>query len=86
MPSIVTDKPFASITDYPEVANDYAYTFKAMKALTFDIWLASHASQFALHIKHKPDDVYNPSAFIDRAGYDAQLNDLQKKFEEKLKQ
>ena len=86
MPTIVTEKSFSSITSYPEVANDYAYTFKAMKNLSFDIWLASHASQFDLHKKHQPGDAYNPSAFFDRVGYDAELNDLQKKFEEKLKQ
>jgi metallo-beta-lactamase class B len=85
MPTIVTDKPFKAITDYPGIAKDYAYTFNAMKNLSFDIWLASHASQFDLHKKHKSGDAYDPAAFFDRAGYDAELNDLQKEFEEKLR-
>jgi len=85
MPTIVTDKPFATITDYPDVADDYAYTLKAMKNIKFDIWLASHASQFKLHDKHKPGDTYNPAAFKDQAGYDAALSDLQKQYEEKVK-
>ena len=84
MPTIVTDKPFAAITTYPEIAKDYAYTLQVMKNIRFDIWLASHASQFKLHDKHKPGDVYNPSAFIDQAGYDAALNDLQKQYDEKM--
>jgi len=86
MPSIVTDKSFNEVKSYPEIEKDYAYTFKAMKTLTFDIWVASHASQFNLHDKHKPGDAYNPAAFIDQAGYDTALSDLQKEFYKKLKQ
>ena len=85
LPTIVTDKPFASVTTYPEISGDYAYTLEAMKNISFDIWLASHASQFKLHDKHKPGDAYNPAAFIDRAGYDAALSDLQKQYDEKIK-
>ena len=84
MPTIVTDKPFNSIADYPSIAKDYAYTFNAMKNLHFDIWLASHASQFDLHKKHHPGDAYNPAAFFDRAGYDTELNDLKKAFDKKI--
>jgi metallo-beta-lactamase class B len=86
MPTIVTDKSFKDISTYTEIEKDYAYTFKAMKTLTFDIWVASHASQFNLHDKHKPGDDYNPAAFIDQAGYDSALSDLQKQYEKKVKQ
>lgn len=86
MPSIVTDKPFGEISNYPEIKNDYAYTLKAMKNISFDLWLASHASQFNLHSKHQPGDAYNPAAFADRAGYDAALADLQQDYDKKLKQ
>jgi metallo-beta-lactamase class B len=86
MPTIVTDKLFLKIDSYPKIADDYAYTFKAMKNISFDIWLASHASQFKLHAKHKPGGVYDPAAFIDREGYDAQLSDLQKQFDKKMQQ
>lgn len=84
MPTIVTDKKFDDIAAYPGIANDYAYTLKAMKNLVFDIWVASHASQFDLHSKHKPGDAYNPAAFRDRAGYDGQLADLQKQYDNHL--
>ncbi|MBC7688944.1 MAG: GOB family subclass B3 metallo-beta-lactamase, partial [Aquabacterium sp.] len=86
LPTIVTDKPFATITNYPNVAADYAYTFKAMQNIPFDLWLASHASQFDMHDKHKPGDAYNPAAFKDQAGYNAALNDLQKAYEKKIAQ
>jgi len=84
MPTIITDKSFSGIPAYPSIANDYAYTFDAMKKLSFDIWLAPHANQFELERKHKPDDAYNPAAFMDRKGYDALLNDLQDQFLKKL--
>jgi metallo-beta-lactamase class B len=86
MPTIVTDKSFAELTTYPEAAGDYAYTLKAMKNISFDIWVASHAGQFELHEKHKPGDAYNPAAFKDQAGYDASMSDLQKDYDKKMKQ
>ncbi|HVT84168.1 MAG TPA: subclass B3 metallo-beta-lactamase [Chitinophagaceae bacterium] len=86
MPTIVTDKPFNAIADYPGIAKDYAYTLAAMKNLSFDIWLASHASQFDLQKKHHPGDAYDPAAFFDRAGYDAELNDLKREFDKKMQQ
>lgn len=86
MPSIVTDSSFANISSYPAIAADYAYTFNAMKNISFDIWLSSHASQFNMHDKHKPGDAYNPAAFKDQPGYDAALSNLQKKYEVKMKQ
>jgi metallo-beta-lactamase class B len=84
LPTIVIEKPFADVTAYPGISADYAYTFKAMKNISFDLWLASHASQFKLHHKHHPGDAYNPAAFRDRAGYDTALNDLQKQYEKKI--
>jgi metallo-beta-lactamase class B len=84
MPSIVTEKKFSEIPAYPQIEKDYAYTLNALKKLSFDIWLSSHASQFGLHEKHKPGDKYSPAAFIDRAGYDKVLNSLQLEFDKKI--
>jgi len=85
LPSIIIDKPFAAVTAYPTIASDYAYTLKSMKNISFDIWLASHASQFKLHDKHKPGDTYNPAAFVDQQGYDTAINSLQKQYDDKIK-
>jgi metallo-beta-lactamase class B len=84
LPSIVVDEKFSEVKDYPKIAADYAYTLAGLKKVTFDIWLASHASQFNLHEKHKPGDAYNPAAFFDRKGYDEALSDLQKDYEKKI--
>jgi len=86
MPTIVTEKSFSAVAGYPGIAKDYAYTLKAMKDISFDIWLASHASQFNMHNKHQPGDAYNPVAFKDQVGYDTMINDLQKQYDEKVKQ
>lgn len=85
MPTIVTDRSFDAIPAYPEISKDYAYTLKAMQQLKFDLWVASHASQFSLHSKHLPGDAYNPSAFKDRKGYDKLLEELQQDYEEHIK-
>ncbi|RQO70254.1 subclass B3 metallo-beta-lactamase [Pedobacter sp. KBW06] len=83
MPTIVTDKKFSEVHTYPDIARDYAYTISAMKKLTFDIWLASHSSQFGLHSKNKPGSPYNPAAFIDKTGYDKAMNDLEDQLSKK---
>lgn len=84
MPTIVTEKNFADIPAYPNIAKDYAYTLDVMKKLSFDIWLSSHASQFELHSKHTPGSGYNPAAFMDRNGYNAIISNLQKQFSKKV--
>jgi len=84
LPSIIIDNKFSEETAYPDIARDYAYTLDAMKKLSFDIWVASHASQFNLHQKHHTGDAYNPEAFIDRKGYDSALYDLQKDYDRKI--
>jgi metallo-beta-lactamase class B len=86
MPSIVTDSKFSDVSAYPEIEKDYAYTFKAMKGLSFDIWLSSHASQFNLHKKHQPNSSYNPKAFMDKKGYDKVLRELESAYLKKLTQ
>lgn len=84
MPTILDDTKLSGMPTYPEVAKDYAYTLDALKKLNFDIWFASHASQFALHRKHKPGDDYSPEVFRDRNGYDAMVDGLRKTYLEKL--
>lgn len=84
MPTIVTEKSFSNIPAYPQITSDYAYTLKSMKGLQFDLWVASHASQFDLHKKRQPGDAYNPAVFMNRKEYDEQLDYLQKEFDKKI--
>lgn len=84
MPTIITEKKFGDIKEYPSIAKDYGHTLRKMEKLKFDLWVASHASQFDLHKKHRPGDPYNLAAFAGRADYDEELQELEKKFEAKL--
>jgi metallo-beta-lactamase class B len=84
MPTIVTDKKFSDIPSYPNIAKDYAYTLKAMKNLKFDIWLASHGTQFDLLNKRKPGSPYNPAVFADKKNYYDQIDELQAEYDKKI--
>ena len=84
MPSILDETKFPGIPTYPDAGKDYAYTLEAMKNLQFDLWLASHASQFELQKKHNPGDGYHPEAFFDRAGYNTAISDLYATYLKKL--
>lgn len=83
MPSIIIDKKFSEVKAYPTIAKDYEYTLNAMKKLDFDIWVASHASQFSLHEKHHPKDPYNPEVFMNKKEYFDDLDSLEKQYLEK---
>ena len=86
MPSIIIDHKFSDVHTYPNMQKDYAYTLDAMKKLDFDVWVASHASQFDLHEKRKSGDAYNPKLFMDKENYIKQLKELETGYLEKLKE
>ncbi len=86
MPTIVTDQKLTAIPSYPDAAKDFAYSLQALRKLSFDLWLASHASQFGMHSKHKPGDAYNPEVFIDRAGFDKSLDELEATYKKRLEE
>jgi metallo-beta-lactamase class B len=83
MPTIVIDKKVSEVATYPTMSDDLANTFKSLKSISFDLWLASHAGQFNMHSKRKPGDAYNPLVFADRKGFESSLADLEKQFENK---
>lgn len=54
---------------YPGIAADYAKTFERQKALACDIFLSSHASQYAMHRKYTAGAAYDAQRFVDPDGY-----------------
>lgn len=86
MPSIVTERKFNAIPDYPGIAADYAGSLQSLKSQQFDIWFSSHASQFNLHKKHKPGNAYNPEAFRDAKGYRKALKQYQRAYNKRMAQ
>ena len=85
MPTILDGTKLAGMKDYPGVGKDFAFTLHDLKEQHFDIWLSAHAGRFNLDKKHQPGDAYNPAAFIDRAGYDSALHELQEDYTKRLK-
>jgi metallo-beta-lactamase class B len=77
MPTILPDTKMSGMPGYPNIKQDFGYTLKSMKEVQFDLWVASHASQFEMHKKRKQGDAYNPEAFADRSGYEKGLADIE---------
>lgn len=86
IPSILPQTRLTGMTTYPGVGKDYAYTLDTLKRIKFDLWVASHASQFGLHQKRKPGDGYHPEVFADRSGYDASIHTIKKEYDRRLKE
>lgn len=86
MPSIIVEDKFSDVKTYPTIQKDYEYTFNSMKKLNFDLWVASHASQFNLHEIRKPNDAYNPRKFMDKKAFFDGLKKLENNYQEKLKE
>lgn len=86
IPSILPETRVSGMSTYPNVGKDYAYTLDTLKKLQFDLWVASHASQFRMHDKRKPGDGYNPEAFDDRPGYEAAINTIRREYDRRMKE
>lgn len=85
MPTMISETKFPSMSSYPDVGKDYGYTLDAMPKLSFDIWLAAHASQFDLQKKHLPGQAYHPEAFMNhRAEYDSYISELHAEYLKKM--
>jgi metallo-beta-lactamase class B len=65
---------------YPGITEAYATTLAKQKQLKPEIWVSSHAAQFDLHRKYKPGDPYDPTRFVDPAGYQAKVQYYEKLF------
>jgi metallo-beta-lactamase class B len=70
---------------YPDIAGDYARTFRTLRALSCDVFLGSHGSYYGMTEKiarMKAGAVDNP--FIDPAGYGRFVDESQARFERLL--
>lgn len=84
MPTILEEVKLSGMPSYPNVGKDFANTFASLRKIPFDIFLASHASQFDLHEKYKAGDRYNPMRFVDHGGFLKSLDELEKVYRERL--
>jgi metallo-beta-lactamase class B len=72
--------------DYPEIASDYEKSFRLWKALPCDIFLGAHGNYYGLTEKHPrltaKAKAGNP--FVDRAGYQAYIEEREQVFRKLL--
>jgi metallo-beta-lactamase class B len=74
-------------TQYPGIANDFAATYRKLKALSCDVFLAPHAGFFGLDGKaERLRRGEKPNPFIDPAGYRHFLEDQEAKFQHQLEE
>ena len=79
--SVVAPTRLVSNPDYPNIVDDYKATFRKLKALPCDIFLAPHGDQFGLAQKSqllKAGAGSNP--FVDAAGWRSLINNTENGF------
>ena len=69
---------------YPGVAEDFARTYASQKTMDVDVWVAAHGGQYGLHDKYEPGQPYNPDTFVDPDGLLAEIQRLERIYEEQL--
>jgi metallo-beta-lactamase class B len=69
---------------YPGIEKDFEHTFATYKALPVDIFLGSHGVYFNMLQKLDKGARTNPSLWIDREGYKAQIQEADDNFHREL--
>jgi metallo-beta-lactamase class B len=72
--------------DYPEIAGDYARSFKVLNVLPCDIFLGAHGAYYGMKEKYAKLEKGGPNPFIDPAGYKAYLVDREQAYLTNLEQ
>jgi glycerophosphoryl diester phosphodiesterase len=70
--------PLLGNSKYPDIADDFARSFRVQKALSADIWVAAHASQYRMEEKLKA------GSFVDPGGYRQAVDQHEKSYLEQL--
>jgi metallo-beta-lactamase class B len=73
-------------TEYPNIAEDYARTFRVLNAIRPDVFLAQHPEIFAYEDKRRRRRTGSqPSPFIDPAGYRERVREGEKAYQDQLR-
>ncbi|MBV9508074.1 MAG: subclass B3 metallo-beta-lactamase [Acidobacteriia bacterium] len=72
--------------EYPQIADDYARSFKVLRGLPCDIFLGSHGAFYGMTEKYAKLQKGEGNPFIDPAGYKAYIDDREKAFHATLEQ
>jgi len=71
-------------TVYPQIADDFARTFRVLRALPCDVFLGAHGSYYGMPEKYERIGKGSANPFLDPAGYQAYVAGTEKAFREKL--
>ena len=66
---------------YPQIADDFARTFKILQSLPVDVFLGAHGDYYGMEDKYARMKTGGPNPFIDPDGYHAYLSERQRAFE-----
>jgi len=72
--------------EYPEIVDDYVRSFKILRALPCDVFLAAHGRFYLLKDKYAKLGKGGPNPFIDHAGYLAHLDLQETAFKARLEE
>jgi metallo-beta-lactamase class B len=70
--------------DYPDIADDYVRSFKALRSLPVDVFLGAHGSFYGLPEKYARLDKGGANPFIDPEGFEAHRDRQEKNFMARL--
>ncbi len=72
--------------EYPQISGDYERSFRALKTLPCDVFLAPHGSQYGMEAKFEKLGKGGTNPFIDPEGYRAFIEKSEKDFLAKLEE
>ena len=71
--------------DYPEIADDFAKTFRVLKSLPCDVFLGAHGGYYGMVEKYaRAQKKGEANPFVDPEGYRAYVDQKEKEFRAKL--
>jgi len=85
-PNVNTGYQLVHNRDYPEIAHDFARTFRVLKALRCDIFLGAHGSYYDMEAKYAKLKAGQANPFVDPAGYRAYIDDREQAYRKILEQ
>lgn len=69
---------------YPQIAEDYARSFRVLKSLPCDLFLGAHGSYFDMENKYARLKPGQPNPFVDPDGYKSYVAEREQAFEKEL--
>jgi metallo-beta-lactamase class B len=83
-PNVNTGYKLVDNPRYPQIAADYARSFRVWLSLPCDVFLGAHGNYYGMEAKYKKLAAGGHNPFIDPAGYRAYITERQQAFETKL--